>query len=117
DRRCHAFPSLATTDSGPEPAGRHARTTVTGDTGREAGSRTTDADIAQETASHTRYTILQRNGAAVLAQANQQPAMTLQLLRRGKRSGESCGVAGEISKVEMPSEAEMGAAETQPIEE
>ncbi|NGZ07333.1 MAG: flagellin FliC [Magnetococcales bacterium] len=44
-------------------------------------SRITDADIAAESASLTRYSILQQAGTAVLAQANQQPQIALQLLK------------------------------------
>ncbi len=40
-----------------------------------------DADVAEETASLVRLQILQQAGAAVLAQANQQPALALQLLK------------------------------------
>nr|AFK73941.1 flagellin protein FliC9 [Candidatus Magnetococcus massalia]CRH07703.1 flagellin [Candidatus Magnetococcus massalia] len=43
-------------------------------------SRIMDADIAQETASLTRNAILQQAGAAMLAQANQQPQLALSLL-------------------------------------
>ncbi|MBF0123903.1 MAG: flagellin FliC, partial [Magnetococcales bacterium] len=43
-------------------------------------ARITDADIAYETANLTRNTILQQAGTAVLAQANQQPQIALQLL-------------------------------------
>ena len=39
-----------------------------------------DADIAQETAALTRASILQQTGVAILAQANQQPQIALQLL-------------------------------------
>jgi flagellin len=39
-----------------------------------------DADIAEEAASLTRLGILQQAGASVLAQANQQPQLALQLL-------------------------------------
>ncbi|MCX7952538.1 MAG: flagellin, partial [Deltaproteobacteria bacterium] len=46
-----------------------------------AESRIRDADIAAEAAELTRLTILQQAGAAVLAQANQQPALALSLLR------------------------------------
>lgn len=46
-----------------------------------AGSRITDADVAQETASLTRNQILRQSATAVLAQANQTPALALQLLR------------------------------------
>ncbi|MBF0444297.1 MAG: flagellin FliC [Magnetococcales bacterium] len=45
-----------------------------------ARSRIMDADIAQETANLTRSAILQQAGTAVLAQANQQPQLALQLL-------------------------------------
>ncbi len=47
----------------------------------QAESRIRDADIAAETAALTRAQILQSVGTAVLAQANQQPAFALQLLR------------------------------------
>ncbi|MBF0124008.1 MAG: flagellin FliC [Magnetococcales bacterium] len=46
-----------------------------------ARSRITDADIAAETAALTRNSILQQAGTAMLAQANQQPQIALQLLR------------------------------------
>jgi len=46
-----------------------------------AESRIRDADVAEETANLTRNSILQQAGVAVLAQANQQPALALQLLR------------------------------------
>ncbi|RME59639.1 MAG: flagellin FliC [Candidatus Dadabacteria bacterium] len=46
-----------------------------------AESRIRDADIAAEAAELTRLTILQQAGAAVLAQANQQPSLALSLLR------------------------------------
>lgn len=46
-----------------------------------AESRIRDADIASEAAELTRLGILQQAGAAVLAQANQQPALALSLLR------------------------------------
>jgi flagellin len=46
-----------------------------------AASRITDADVAQESANLTRLEILQQAGQAVLAQANQQPRLALQLLR------------------------------------
>ena len=45
-----------------------------------ARSRILDADIAYETAALTQNNILQQAGTAVLAQANQQPAVVLQLL-------------------------------------
>jgi len=45
-----------------------------------AESRIRDADIAAESAELTRLTILQQAGTAILAQANQQPSLALQLL-------------------------------------
>ena len=45
-----------------------------------ARSRVMDADIAAETAKLTKNAILQQAGVAVLAQANQQPQLALQLL-------------------------------------
>jgi flagellin len=45
-----------------------------------ARSRITDADIAAETSALTRSSILQQSGAAMLAQANQQPQVALVLL-------------------------------------
>jgi flagellin len=45
-----------------------------------AQSRIMDADIAAETAALTRNSILQQAGTAILAQANQQPAVAMQLL-------------------------------------
>ncbi|MBF0123906.1 MAG: flagellin FliC [Magnetococcales bacterium] len=46
-----------------------------------ARSRVLDADIAAETAALTRNSILQQAGTAMLAQANQQPQIALQLLK------------------------------------
>ena len=46
-----------------------------------AESRIRDADIAQEVAEMTRLQVLQQAGAAVLAQANQQPKIAFQLLQ------------------------------------
>ncbi|MEO5341043.1 MAG: flagellin FliC [Magnetococcus sp. MYC-9] len=46
-----------------------------------ARSRVLDADIAAETAKLTQNSIMQQAGTAVLAQANQQPAIVLQLLK------------------------------------
>lgn len=46
-----------------------------------AESRIRDADVAAEAAELTRLTILQQAGTAILAQANQQPSLALQLLR------------------------------------
>ena len=45
-----------------------------------AASRITDADIAQEAAELARLRILQQAGAAILAQANTAPELTLALL-------------------------------------
>jgi len=46
-----------------------------------AESRIRDVDVALEAAELTRLNILQQTGAAVLAQANQQPQLALTLLR------------------------------------
>jgi len=46
-----------------------------------AESRIRDVDVAAEAAELTRLNILQQAGASVLAQANQQPALALSLLR------------------------------------
>jgi len=46
-----------------------------------AESRIRDADVALEAAELTRLGILQQAGTAILAQANQQPQLALQLLR------------------------------------
>jgi flagellin len=46
-----------------------------------AEGRIRDADVAEETANLTRGSILRQAGVAVLAQANQQPSLALQLLR------------------------------------
>ena len=46
-----------------------------------AGSRIIDADIAEESSRLVRLNILQQAASSVLAQANQQPALALQLLR------------------------------------
>ena len=45
-----------------------------------AASRIRDADVAEETAKLAQAAILQQAGTAVLAQANQQPALALTLL-------------------------------------
>ena len=45
-----------------------------------ARSRIEDADIASEAARLVKQNILQQAGALILAQANQQPAIALQLL-------------------------------------
>ncbi len=46
-----------------------------------AESRIRDVDVATEAAELTRLNILQQTGAAILAQANQQPQLALTLLR------------------------------------
>ncbi|MCB0358288.1 MAG: flagellin FliC, partial [Bdellovibrionales bacterium] len=46
----------------------------------QAESQIRDVDVAAEAAELTRLQILQQAGAAVLAQANQQPALALELL-------------------------------------
>ena len=46
-----------------------------------AESQIMDADVAAEAAELTRLNILQQAGTAILAQANQQPQLALQLLR------------------------------------
>jgi flagellin len=48
---------------------------------KAAESRIVDADVASETAELTRRNILQQEGAAILAQANQTPSLALTLLR------------------------------------
>ncbi len=45
-----------------------------------AESQIRDVDVASEAANLTRLNILQQAGAAVLAQANQQPQLALSLL-------------------------------------
>jgi flagellin len=45
-----------------------------------AASRITDADVGLETSELVRQQILQKSGAAVLAQANQEPSLVLKLL-------------------------------------
>ena len=47
---------------------------------KEAESRIRDADVAAEAAELARLNILQQAGTAILAQANQQPQLALQLL-------------------------------------
>jgi flagellin len=49
---------------------------------KAAESQIRDLDVAAEAAELTRLNILQQAGAAILAQANQQPAMAMQLLGR-----------------------------------
>lgn len=49
---------------------------------KAAESRIRDVDVATEAAELTRLNILQQAGAAILAQANQQPQLALQLMGR-----------------------------------
>jgi flagellin len=49
---------------------------------KAAESQIRDLDVASEAADLTRLNILQQSGAAILAQANQQPSIALQLLGR-----------------------------------
>jgi flagellin len=53
---------------------------VSADNFKAAEGRIIDADVAVETSQLTREQILQQAGAAVLAQANQEPALALKLL-------------------------------------
>ena len=46
-----------------------------------AEGRIRDADVAEETSNLTRASILRQAGVSILAQANQQPSLALQLLR------------------------------------
>ena len=46
-----------------------------------AESQITDCDVAEESAKLTKNQILQQAGAAILAQANQGPALALTLLK------------------------------------
>ena len=48
-----------------------------------AGSRITDADMAEESSTLIRTQILQQSSSAILAQANQQPEIALKLLSAG----------------------------------
>ena len=48
---------------------------------KAAESRIRDANIAEESANLTRYSILTQSGIAALAQANQQSGAVLALLR------------------------------------
>jgi flagellin len=48
---------------------------------RAAESHIRDANVAEESANLTRYNILSQSGIATLAQANQQAASVLALLR------------------------------------
>lgn len=52
---------------------------------KAAESRIRDADVAVEAANLTRHQLLQQTGVAVLAQANQQPLITLSLLEVNKK--------------------------------
>jgi len=55
--------------------------TVASENLAEAGSRIRDVDVADEAARLTRLNILQKSASAVLAQANQQPKIGLDLLK------------------------------------
>ena len=55
---------------------------VQADGALSANARIKDADVAAEAGELTRLSILQQAGASLLAQANQQPALALQLLRQ-----------------------------------
>jgi len=48
---------------------------------KAAESRIRDANVAEESANMTRYSILNQSGIAVLAQANQSSSAVLSLLR------------------------------------
>ncbi len=54
---------------------------ATGENSLRAASMIEDADVSQETNALARLSILQNAGSAILAQANQQPALALTLLR------------------------------------
>ena len=51
------------------------------DVSQAAEARITDADVAENSAALVRNQILQQAASAILAQANQQPALALTLLR------------------------------------
>ena len=51
------------------------------DVSQAAEARITDADVAENSAALVRNQILQQASSAILAQANQQPALALTLLR------------------------------------
>jgi len=80
-----AISSLAQTRGGLGAAESRLRVAINGlQVAREnfaaAESRIRDVDVASEAAELTRLNILQQAGAAVLAQANQQPSLALSLL-------------------------------------
>ena len=54
---------------------------ITGENQNAAKGRIMDADFAQETANLSRAQILQQAGTAMVAQANQQPQLVMNLLR------------------------------------
>lgn len=58
-----------------------ANLTVARENFTAAESRIRDVDVAEESANLARLNILQQAGVAILAQANQQPQLALQLLR------------------------------------
>lgn len=55
--------------------------TIASENFRAAESRIRDTDIATDASHLTRLNVLQQSASAILAQANQQPALALQLLR------------------------------------
>ena len=62
------------------------------DVSQAAEARITDADVAENSAALVRNQILQQAASAVLAQANQQPALALTLLRViVSRTHSACG--------------------------
>jgi flagellin len=56
-------------------------TTYTSDAYQAAEARITDIDVATDVATLVREQIVQQAATALLAQANQQPAVVLSLLR------------------------------------
>ena len=56
-------------------------TTATADAYKDAEARITDIDVATDVATLVREQIVQQAATAMLAQANQRPALALALLR------------------------------------
>jgi len=86
DAVTQAIESLASTRGRLGAAESRLRVTITNlavarENFASAESRIRDVDVASEAAELTRLGILQQAGAAVLAQANQQPALALNLLQ------------------------------------
>ena len=52
-----------------------------------AESRIRDVDVAEESANYTRLNILKQSSIAILAQANQQPKMLLEILKQSSSVG------------------------------